>query len=179
MRTQAGRNIVDQLLDAPRDDTCERSPLNVMTSHDDRAAAYLERDTSLAQRWCSWHLSQIARAFRTTTPDATFDVSRAAAGAGRARQVLAPGRLAIVSIPAQHNMTAHFVSVRTHLFDSAAHGVTLAQFDARSDDTRQPIFCRSLRRLDFCEDRIFLRGQAEQLFDDDDEERRLGCGPAR
>lgn len=69
---QAWRNMVDKLLGARRDD-------DDGAGRGDTAAADLVRDSSMAQRHCSWHLSRIARAFRTTVPAAMLEVSRAAA----------------------------------------------------------------------------------------------------
>lgn len=70
--------MVDQLLDARRDDDGRWTPTQVPSPRGDHVIAYLERDTSLAQRRCSLHLTRIARSVRVAKPDAAIEVSRAA-----------------------------------------------------------------------------------------------------
>lgn len=70
--------MVDQLLDARRDDDGRWTPIQVPSPRGDHVTAYLERDKSLAQRRCSWHPTRIARSVRAAKPDATIEVSRAA-----------------------------------------------------------------------------------------------------
>lgn len=70
--------MVDELLDARRDDSGRWTPIEILSPRGPSVAAFMERDKSVAQRRCSWHLTRIARALRSAKPDTTIEVSRSA-----------------------------------------------------------------------------------------------------
>lgn len=73
-----GQEMVDKLLDAGRDESGRWMPLEIISPRGPSIAAFMERDKSVAQRRCRWHLTRIARALRAAKPDTTIEVSRSA-----------------------------------------------------------------------------------------------------